>query len=195
VKRPKYPLILLVVLAAGLALLSATQQWFTLTISSGAGGSAELSVDGTVAAPALSALAFAAIALAAALAIAGPVIRIVLGILGVLLGGSIILSASLAIADPAVAGAAAVTTSTGVSGTESVRTLVTAVVSTPWPILALVAGALLVLVALAVLVTSRSWPASARKYQAVRTESSEVSAKDRAVDEWDELSRGDDPTA
>ncbi|MET0976759.1 MAG: Trp biosynthesis-associated membrane protein [Leifsonia sp.] len=194
-RKPKYPLILLVIVSAGLALLSATQTWFTFTIASGAGGSAELVVNGSVAAPALSALSFAAIALAAALAIAGPVIRIVLGVLGVVLGGSVILSAAIAIGDPALSGASAVTKATGVSGAESVRGLVSSVTWTAWPVLALVAGILLVLAAIAVLVTSRMWPASARRYQAVRLEGAETSAKDRAVDEWDELSRGDDPTA
>ncbi|MET1015706.1 MAG: Trp biosynthesis-associated membrane protein [Leifsonia flava] len=194
-QKPKYKVILVIVVGAALALLAATQQWFTLTVASGAGGSTELAVSGAVAAPALSALAFAALALAAALAIAGPFIRIVLGVLGVLLGGSVILSTTLALGDPVAAGASVVTGATGVSGSDSVHELVSSVGGSAWPVLALVAGIVIALGAIGVLVTTRRWPASARKYQAVRLESTEVSAKDRAVDEWDELSRGDDPTA
>ncbi|KQO99853.1 Trp biosynthesis-associated membrane protein [Leifsonia sp. Leaf264] len=194
-QKPKYKVILVVIVGAALALLAATQQWFTLTVTSGAGGSTELAVSGAVAAPALSALAFAALALAAALAIAGPLIRIVLGVLGLLLGGSLILSTALALGDPVAAGASVVTAATGVSGSDSVHALVGAVSSTAWPVVALVAGIVIVIGSLGVLVTTRQWPGSARKYQAVRLEGTEVSAKDRAVDEWDELSRGDDPTA
>lgn len=194
-RSPKYPLILLMLAASGLALLAATQQWYTVTVASGAGGSTVLTVDGQVASPALSALGFAGLALAVALAIAGPVIRIVLGVLGALLGGSIVLAAGIAIGDPAAASLPVVTKATGVAGHETVRDLIESVTATAWPIVALAAGILLVVASLAVIVTARAWPASARKYQAVRMETAEPSAKDRAVDEWDELSRGDDPTA
>ena len=203
-KRLKYGSIVVVLVATAIALVAASQPWFTLRVPSAAGGSNDLTVSGAIAAPALSALGFAALALAAALAIAGPLIRIVLGILGVVLGGSIVLAASVALSDPVAAGASVVTHATGVAGDSSVHDLVASTTATVWPVLAIVAGALLALTCLAVIVTARAWPASSRRYQAVRLEDpdaaaapepAEQPARDRAVDEWDELSRGDDPTA
>ncbi|MEJ3404974.1 Trp biosynthesis-associated membrane protein [Rathayibacter sp. YIM 133350] len=192
-RRLKFAVIAVLLVAAALALTAATQTWFTLTLRA---SGARLPVSGAVAAPALSALAFAGIALAAALAIAGPVIRLVLGALGIVLGGAIVLAAGLALSDAVAAGAPAVTSSTGVSGQDSVHALVSAVATTPWPVLAIVAGVLVALGGLAVLLTARLWPASSRRYQAVRLEAADGTGRaPDAVDEWDELSRGDDPTA
>lgn len=205
-KRIKYTLILVLLVAAGLALLAATQTWFTLQVPSAS--QSGLAVSGAVAAPALSALGFAGLALAAALAIAGPVIRVVLGILGVVLGGSVVLAAAIAIGDPVRSGGSVVTRATGVAGDESLHGLVTAVGATAWPAVGVAAGVLLALGSIAVLISARLWPASSRRYQAARFESanpgvtpgatpaaSPADEAPRSVDEWDELSRGDDPTA
>ena len=54
-------------------------------------------------------------------------------------------------------------------------------------VLGLVAGVVLVLVALAVTLTARLWPSSTSRYTRSRV------AGDRASD-WDALSEGDDPT-
>ena len=61
------------------------------------------------------------------------------------------------------------------------------------------------LAGIAVLVTGTRWPTSSRRYRAARlADADEVAghdagrrraASDRAIDDWDELSRGDDPTA
>ncbi|PJJ63152.1 Trp biosynthesis-associated membrane protein [Compostimonas suwonensis] len=196
--RVKYLILLLVAVSSGIGLLAWSQPWSTLTLLTGA----TIPVDGSVAAPALSALSLAGLALAAALAIAGPVFRIVLGILDILLGGCVLLSASLALADPVAAGASAVTTTTGVAGSDSVSALVDSWSSTAWGAVAVAGGILTVVGGLAVCVTSRRWPASSRRYQpvvlvpadgsaALATEETEA---DRNVDAWDELSRGDDPT-
>ena len=152
-KRLKYGSIVVVLVATAVALVAASQPWFTLRVPSAAGGSNDLTVSGAIAAPALSALGFAALALVAALAIAGPLIRIVLGILGVVLGGSIVLAASVALSDPVAAGASVVTHATGVAGDSSVHDLVASTTATAWPVLAIVAGALLALTCLAVIVT------------------------------------------
>ena len=64
----------------------------------------------------------------------------------------------------------------------------------PWPAVAAVVGAVLALVGLGVLVTSGRWPGPSRKYEAVRFEHADDGAPLDAVDSWDELSRGDDPT-
>ncbi|MDO9395177.1 MAG: Trp biosynthesis-associated membrane protein, partial [Herbiconiux sp.] len=178
-RRLKTSSILLVLALSALTFLAWSQSWGTLTIVGGGGSSGNasselvLDVPGSAAAPALSALGLAGIALAGALAIAGPVIRIVLGLLQVLLGASVLWSALGALLDPVAAGASVVTTSTGVAGTASIRDLVTPGGETPWPAVTVVLGALMVLTGLLVVVTVRRWPQSSRRYQAVTFEAAD----------------------
>ncbi|SDZ04372.1 Trp biosynthesis-associated membrane protein [Herbiconiux ginsengi] len=170
-RRVKSLAILAVLVLSGLTFLAWSQSWGSLTIVAGTTSAATLDVPGSVAAPALSALALAGIALAGALAIAGPVIRIVLGALEVLLGASVLASAIGALTDPVAAGASVVTTSTGVAGTQSVRDLVTVSTTTPWAAVTALLGGLMILAGLLVIVTVRRWPNAGRKYQAVAFES------------------------
>lgn len=197
----KLPAILATIVGAGLALLSWSQTWYELVLESSTAGGASgdaIAIPGSIASPALAALGLAGLALAAALAIAGPGIRIVLGVLEVLLGGSIVLAASLAIGDPVAAVSPAVTDATGVAGSEPTAALVAEVTPTFWPTAALIAGAILLLAGVLVLATGTRWPASSRRYSGARLEQvggqSAQPASDRAIDDWDELSRGDDPT-
>ncbi len=198
----KLPAILLTIVGAGLALLSWSQTWYALVLESGAGGGASgqaIAVPGSIASPALAALGLAGLALVAALAIAGPGIRVVLGVLEVLLGGSIVLASSLALGDPVAAVSPAVTDATGVAGSEPTAALVAEVTPTFWPTAAVIAGAILILAGVLVLATGTRWPASSRRYRGARLEQDSPAeraqpASDRAIDDWDELSRGDDPT-
>ncbi|MCD2442276.1 Trp biosynthesis-associated membrane protein [Agromyces sp. SYSU K20354] len=200
--RMKLPAILATVVGAGLALLSWSQTWYDLVLVSSAGGAASgdaIAVLGSIASPALAALGLAGLALVAALAIAGPGIRIILGVLEVLLGGSIVLAAVVAIGDPVTAVSPAVTDATGVAGSEPTAALVAGVTPTFWPAAAVIAGAVLILAGVLVLATGTRWPASSRRYRGARLEEHRpgepaLPASDRAIDDWDELSRGDDPT-
>ena len=198
----KLPAILATIVGAGLALLSWSQTWYSLVLESSAGGGASgdaIAVPGSIASPALAALGLAGLALVAALAIAGPGIRIVLGVLEVLLGGSIVLAASLSIGDPVAAVSPAVTDATGVAGSEPTASLVAEVTSTFWPAVGVIAGIVLILAGVLVLATGTRWPVSSRRYRGARLEPAGAGettspASDRAIDDWDELSRGDDPT-
>jgi hypothetical protein len=182
-------LVLLVSAAfAALTLGAWTQTWFTLTLD----GGQTVAVVGSIAAPALTALALSQLVLVGAIAIAGPFFRVVLGVLQVLLGLTIALSAGLAVASPVAASAAAVTTATGIAGTSSIEALVTSVAWTAWPILSLAAGLAISVLGVVVLVTGRRWPGSTRKYQAIRVEP--VASDRSSVDDWDSLTRGGDPT-
>lgn len=187
-RRLKLASILLGVALSGLTLLSWTQTWFTVDLQSGQ----TLSVLGDVAAPALTALALSGLALAAALSIAGVVFRVILGALQAAIGALIVTSAVMAIADPITASAKTITAATGVDGHDSIAQLVSAVSSTAWPALALVFGVLLTLLGVLIAVTARRWPASSRKYQAVRLE--EADGERSAAGDWDALSDGRDPT-
>lgn len=211
-KRLRLLLILTVLVASTLALLAWTQPWGTLdvTVSGVAGGGAieQIEVDGGIAAPAITALALAGFALAGALTIAGPVIRVVLGVLEILLGASVVVSAFLALSAPAGAGAAAVTAATGIAGRDSVADAVLDSTTTGWPYLALTAGVLMAVTGLLIVFTTRRWPSATKRYQSVRFEPAttdaagvtpepgpEPSREPDAVVDWDELSRGEDPTS
>ncbi|WP_104132823.1 Trp biosynthesis-associated membrane protein [Cryobacterium sp. M91] len=210
-RRLKLVFILSVLAASSLAMLAWTQVWVQAEVGLPDAGTQVLEIDGAIAAPALTALALSGFALAAALTIAGRLIRIVLGALEVLLGFSVFLAAFLAVRDPADASAAAVTAATGIAGHESIQLSVLGTVITPWPFVAMGAAIVMVGVGVAIIVTSGRWPGPTRKYQAVRFEQvasphgaqplatpTEPAASDSAasdsVGDWDDLSRGDDPT-
>lgn len=186
---------------AGLALLAWTQAWVTATLDDGR----SVMAAGDAAAPALPALAIAALAIVAALALAGPVFRVVLGLLQSLIAAAILTSAALAVGDPVGAAAAAVTAVSGVEGAESVRALVTGSSLSAWPAAALGAGILGLLAGAFIAATARRWPARVRRYDSVRTRpadpprtgADEIEAEPVAdrLDAWDALSDGYDPTA
>lgn len=178
----------------GIAVLAAlifadwSQNWFTLTVQG-----KPFPVSGQVAGGALSALALASLALIAALAIAGRFFRVVLGVLLAMLGVCVIAVSAFAIGNPVVAATSAITKATGVAGAQSVARLVTATTLTAWPVVAIVLGALMTLLGLAIAPTARSWPDSGRKYSRSRLTEADTDAQD-PVQEWDALSEGDDPT-
>jgi uncharacterized membrane protein (TIGR02234 family) len=203
--RLKLPVIVSTVVGSALALVSWSQTWFVLRLADAPGqaGGEAIDVAGSVASPALAALALAGLALVAALAISGPAIRVVLGILEVVLGGCLLLASALTLGSPVAAVAPAVTDATGVTGAEPTAELVASVTATAWPAAAILGGALLVAAGLTVLATGTRWPVSSRRYRGARlaeagdartADRGERAASDRAIDDWDELSRGDDPT-
>ncbi|MDJ0335165.1 Trp biosynthesis-associated membrane protein [Salinibacterium sp. G-O1] len=183
--------LLLIVAGAALGaltLLSWTQVWFTLTLD----GGQPLEVAGQAAAPGLSALGLACLALAGALAIAGKVLRIVLGVLETLIGIAVLVAAISAITAPIAASTSTITAATAVSGSQSVAAIVVTITATGWPWLALVAGILIAVLGVAVVALSPRWPGPTRKY-----ESTEAGADDDTttpIGAWDSLSGGSDPT-
>ncbi|MEO6827733.1 MAG: Trp biosynthesis-associated membrane protein [Microbacteriaceae bacterium] len=195
-RRLKYSVMLVILAGSGLALLAVTQPWYQLRLEASAEHPAAVEITGSAAAPALTALALSGLALVAALAIAGPVIRAILAVLGIIVGASVALAAAIAMADPVHSGISEITAVTGVAGDGAVARLVAAIESTIWPSVALAAGIILAIGSLAAVVTTRRWPSASRKYQAVRfAPESEADISDTAIDSWDELSRGEDPTA
>ena len=187
-RRLKLTSILLGIVLSAAVMLAWTQLWFTADLETGQ----SLEVAGDVAAPALTALALSGLALAAALALAGTVFRVILGGLQAAIGALVVTSAVMALADPVAASSRAITDATGVSGSESVAALVTSVVATAWPAVALAAGILMALLGVFTAVTARRWPASSRKYQAVRMAPADGES---SIGDWDALSDGRDPTS
>ena len=182
--RLKFAVILCAAALGALVLAAWTQPWFTL----GVAGVQPVVVTGQVAAPALSALGLAALALAAALSIAGPVVRYVLAGLHVLIGAIAATTSVVAIVSPIRASLPAVTAVVGESGLTAVSALVTSVSVTVWPWVAVLLGILTAALGIVTLVTARNWPGPTRKYE------STPSTDDSPAASWDALSAGDDPT-
>jgi hypothetical protein len=187
-RRTKSTVILAGAVLAILTLISWTQVWFGVTLVDGT----RIDVDGQVAAPALSALALTSLVLVGALSIAGPVFRIVFGVLEFFIGLGVAFSGVLAADDPVAASASAISTATGVAGASSVADLVETVEGGFWPWLVIVCGVLIMLAGIVIVVVSRNWPWAQRKYQAVRLEP--AATERTSVDDWDSLSGGSDPT-
>jgi hypothetical protein len=172
---------------AGLTMLTTTQNWWTLHLEGHT-----VPVPGSAAAPALTSLALCGLALAAALAIAGPVIRLILGIIQLFIAFTIVLSSIQSLSDPEQTSASLMTTATGISGEASLRKLIESVAYTPWGWIAIVVGVLTFLAGIWLLATFRFWPVASRKYQSVRFAA--VGGPRDAVIDWDALSGGADPT-
>ena len=126
-RRLKNLTLVAAIVLGALTLLVWTGEWFSITLRESGTGHPVLSVTGDVAAPALIALALASLALVAALAISGPVLRAVLGVLQVVIGFTVALSAALAVSNPVRASESAVSAVTGVGGSNSIAALVSAV--------------------------------------------------------------------
>lgn len=191
-RRLKGILIVVTLAASGIALMTWTQSWFSLTFTQETHAGSSVDVPGEAAGPAVAALGLAGLALGGALAIAGRVLRVVFGVLEILIGASLITSAIVALSDPPAASAKTITEFTGVAGTEAAHDLVASSSATAWPIVAVAAGLLLAILGVAVAATSRRWPESGRKFDSPATEAHGQTQD--AVDSWDELSRGEDPT-
>ncbi|WEK14303.1 MAG: Trp biosynthesis-associated membrane protein [Candidatus Microbacterium phytovorans] len=186
--------VLTILVAAAVALIASTQTWLDVTLRGAT--NAPLAVAGAAAVPLLAPLSLAALALALALSIVGRVLRYVFGALAIAIGASLAVAAArILVEHPVDAVAGAVTEATGLAGAETVRALVAEIISTPWPLITVVASIALAAGGVATVVTAHRWPGAGRRY---RTETADVGAGSRphdAIDSWDDLSRGDDPTA
>lgn len=178
-------------LAGAIGIISSTQTW--LTVERVDAGEAIL-VPGASALVLLAPLSLAVLALGAAMSIAGKAVRLVFGVLAaataLFLGWSTL---QLLITEPFDAVAATVTEVTGLAGSDATHEVVASIVPSAWPYIALVGWAILLAAAILVLVTWRGWKAGGRRYRTDHAETPHDGPVD-AVDSWDELSRGTDPT-
>lgn len=185
-RRLRLSTVLAVAAFAGLTLLTGTQPWWVVELAD-----ASVEVGGTVASPALPALALSSLALAAALAIAGPFFRVVLAVLQFFVGLTVVVASWASVSDPVSASASLITDATGVDGAVAVASLVQGVALTAWPWLATASGALAALTGVLLAATVRRWPHASRKYQPARLEAAEGDP----IGDWDALSDGSDPTS
>lgn len=180
------------ILAAGaLGLIGSTQTWAVATLAEG-----DLAVPGTTAAPVLPPLMLTALALGLVLTLVGRPLRYALGLVAVAVGVAAAALAAPMIARPAASAVApAVTERTGLAGEDAVAEAVLGTAATMWPLVTLIAAVVIGAAGLMVLATAHGWTRGGRRYDG--SGSAPRSAPGGpldALDSWDELSRGDDPT-
>ncbi|MGP3536734.1 Trp biosynthesis-associated membrane protein [Microbacterium sp. RD1] len=194
IRRARLAVVVAFLLAGAVGVISSTQTWLTVALSDGS--AEQLEVSGSAALPVLAPLSLALLALGGAMSIVGTAVRYVLGALGVVLGGILAwLTTAVAVAPPVSAVASTVTGTTGIAGLEGVAALVRSIASTPWPWITAVVQVLPLAAGVLTLVTARRWGSGAgRRYATSAASAAGGSRPHDAIDSWDDLSRGDDPT-
>jgi hypothetical protein len=196
IRRARLLVVLSTLFAGAIGVIGSTQTWLSVALADGAAD--PLLVAGAAAVPLLTPLSLATLALGAAVSITGLVLRYVFGALSIAIGAILgVLSAQIAVAPPVSAVAATVTAATGIGGADAVAGLVASTTATPWPVLTLLVQVILVAAGVFTLVTARRWRGSAdRRYQTAPAATGPAGSRPHdAIDSWDDLSRGDDPTA
>lgn len=201
-RRARLLSVVVIVLCGAIGVISSTQTWLTVELADGAHHTLE--VPGASAVPVLAPLSLAVLALGAALSIVGLALRYLFGALAILIGGTLAwLTARVAFEHPVSAVASVVTESTGIAGEKSVAQLIATITASAWPVITLVVWAVLIVAGVYVLATARGWSGTGRRYRTEDTARTAAPAGPRphdaagshAIDDWDDLSRGEDPTA
>lgn len=198
--RARMLAVLAIVLGGAIAIVSSTQTWIDVTLRTGA--SEALPVPGASAVPLLAPLSLAALALGLALTVVGRALRYAFGVLAAVIGGALLaLTLRILVDHPLDAVAGVVTGSTGLSGASTIADLVAATSPTAWPAAAAVAGALIAIGGVWTVATAHRWRSGGRRYEREDARAAAGGARphdasrDHAIDSWDDLSRGDDPTS
>ncbi|MFT4212090.1 MAG: Trp biosynthesis-associated membrane protein [Microbacterium sp.] len=183
-----------ILLAGAIGVLSSTQTWVHVTLVGAS--TADLEVAGADAISVLAPLSLAVLALGLALSIVGVWLRYAFAVLSIAAGGTLVwLTIAVLTGPPTSALAPTVTDSTGITGDAAVAELVAGTTLTAWPWLALAGFALLLAGGLLALLTASRWRRGGRKYE---TATAHAAASGDgpldAIDSWDDLSRGTDPT-
>jgi hypothetical protein len=179
-------------IAGAIGIISSTQTWLTVQRADAA---EPILVPGADALALLAPLSLAILAVGAALTLGGVVLRYLFAALalpaGVLLAWW---TAEILIARPVSAVAPTVTETTGLAGASTVADMIAAIEPSAWPVIALVGWVVLIAAALFALITAHRWKSGGRRY---RTDAAAHEPQDGpvdAIDSWDDLSRGTDPT-
>ncbi|MEU3332146.1 Trp biosynthesis-associated membrane protein [Glutamicibacter creatinolyticus] len=177
------------VVAAGLGLWAATRTWVLVDVQATTVQVPQIVVDGSQAAPAVTALCVVVLAAALALLIGGKVVRYVIGAISVLAGAGVISAGLNGALNPRGAAAGAVAEATGL------KDIVADYQVSAWPMVVAVAGALIVLQGICVLLAAGHW-SKTTKYDRVRSEAHPTgeSPRNDRISDWEQLSAGDDPT-
>jgi len=190
----KRTVLVLVLLGASVLLVSGSREWLSGSVEHGALGVSALHGKGSDVAPGALAAAMVGLAAAVAAATAGPVLRVIAAgaaLLAAVLGAAVIIGI---VADPSGALGTLAAAGTGRGGALATQGRVG-----PWAWVALAATSVMGVGGLGALVGGRRWRALSSRYDA--PVASEVSGPDparpaaRRESAWEQLSRGEDPTA
>ena len=191
-RRARMYAILGLLLAGALGIISSTQTWLTVTR---ADGGEALAVSGADAVSLLAPLSLAVLALGAAMSIAGRVLRYVLAGLGLAGAVVLVLTTVPLLTDPPLSAVAPVVSeATGLGGEAGLHEVVSSITPSAWPGVSLVAWALLLAASVFVLLTAHRWNAGGRRYRSTPRTGHRTDGPLDAIDSWDELSHGADPT-
>ena len=169
----------LLLLGAGLALASVTQDWVRATVV----GAGDVAVSGSTAAGVVTALAWVAAAGAVAMTLARPRAGRALALVVLVAAAGSAAAVVSVLTDPAAALRPAVSAATGTTTAP-----LSGVATTPWPLLALVAAVTVAVAAASALVSAGRWAAPADRYEAATSSTADTR------DAWQALDRGEDPT-
>ncbi|MFT4305961.1 MAG: Trp biosynthesis-associated membrane protein [Microbacterium sp.] len=194
IRRARLLSVTAILLAGAVGVLSATQTWVHVTLVGAS--AADLEVAGADAISVLAPLSLAVLALGLALSIVGVWLRYAFAVLSVAAGGTLLwLTITVLAGPPTSAISPTVTDTTGIAGETAVAALVSGTTVTAWPWLALAGFVVLLAGGLLALSTASRWRRGGRKYE---TATAHAGATDDgpldAIDSWDDLSRGTDPT-
>lgn len=192
VRRARMLAVLSFLLAGAIGIISSTQTWLVVERSDAA---EPLLIVGADALTLLAPLSLAVLALGAALSIAGIALRYGFAVLAA--GAAIILimgTTTLLFGPPRSVAAKAVAEATGLSGDAALYDIVDAILPTGWPAIALAAWVLLLLASAFVCATAPGWKSGGRRYRSASEAEHRETGPQDAVDSWDELSHGTDPT-
>lgn len=193
--RRKSVLILSALLLSIIVFGSTTQTWLHTAADQSAINAADIAIQGSKAATAVTAFAVVAIAGSLAASISGRIIRIVAGCVVLLAALAIDIAIVAVLLNPQAAAAGPVGAQIGITG------ISLNVAMTPMIWVALIAGVLLIVSALAILVFGRGWSGTKKydnsnKYGAPGSSQATQNAEPvDDIDSWDRLSRGEDPTS
>ncbi|WP_268748232.1 Trp biosynthesis-associated membrane protein [Microbacterium sp. CH12i] len=95
---------------------------------------------------------------------------------------------------PVSAVAPVVTETTGLAGSTAVNDVIGTITPTFWPVLALIGWVLLLIAAVFALVSANRWKTGGKRYRTENAAHVSADGPVDAIDSWDDLSRGTDPT-
>lgn len=192
-RRARSLAVVAIIAGGALSIVSSTQTWIDVVLTAGA--TEPVAVPGAAAVTLLAPLSLAALALGLALTVVGRVLRYVFGAIAVVIGATLAAGAlRVDVSLPLDAVASTVTTTTGLTGHDALVGLVASMTPTIWPAFTAAAGSLIGVGGILTLATAHRWASGGRRYE-TGTDGAPASRPHDAIDSWDDLSRGDDPTS
>lgn len=190
-RREYGAVLVLMAVGSGLALLAAGRTWATATAADPGAPAVTVAVTGRELAPAVSALALVGLAGIVAVASTRGTPRRLVGAVLAAAGAGIVVASVVVGRDAASAVLGPLATRLGVTRVPSAATTMT-----PWWLVAVVGGALLLIAGAATALRGPRWSGMSTRYDAPAGSGQQPAAADRSsADVWAALDRGEDPTA